>query len=220
MHYGSRISRLLIPVAIAIAIVGCTKSPADSPRLAPSAASPGQTAVLLCQPGFRLCTSCRGTPICSIQCPVCPPPANEAEPGTTTAPEPAADTAELTCRFPQRSCIGCNGQQLCALHCPECAPPAAPTAPPTPTTVATTTCHPPLHRCPGCNGGADYCGSVCLNCPVLGALAADPAPETLALVPSVDSCGGTICSPGTFCCNPSCGICTPKGVNCTQQSCN
>ena len=266
MHV-SRIPRLLIPAVIAIAMVACTKSARDSQSNPPSASAPGQTAVLLCQPGFHLCTSCRGTPICTVgPCPLCPPPASETDPGDEAAPELAtpAETAALTCRPPLRHCTGCGGQDLCAIRCPECpppeapatseapsdvaattsrpgqrlcpscnggpgfcatrcpecAPPEAPTATATPSKVAAITCHLPFHACPGCNGGPDYCGQRCFNCPVLDASATQPASETLALIPSVNSCGGRICSPGTFCCNPSCGICTPKGVNCTQQSCD
>jgi hypothetical protein len=37
---------------------------------------------------------------------------------------------------------------------------------------------------------------------------------------SANSCGGNICSKGTYCCNASCGTCVPKGMECTQQSCN
>lgn len=34
------------------------------------------------------------------------------------------------------------------------------------------------------------------------------------------TCGGTVCSAGTYCCNSSCGMCAPKGASCPQISCN
>lgn len=84
---------------------------------------------------------------------------------------------------------------------------------------AAVTCRPPQRLCIGCTG-TPICALHCPECPPSSAPQSEPVPATLALVLNVESCGGRICAPGTFCCNPSCGICTPKGVNCTQQSCN
>jgi len=151
-----------------------------------------------------------------------PPGAAPAAPGAS-APEQAA---ALTCQPGFKQCVNCNGQPICARFCPECPPPidgpATASAEP-----ASLTCKPPLRQCVGCNGGL-FCASRCPECAPQSAPGdepvaprGEPVPDTLALrPPSVESCGGTICRPGTSCCNPSCGICTPKGVNCTQQSCN
>lgn len=99
----------------------------------------------------------------------------------------------------------------------------APRATPVPAAAsveqAVPTCQPPLRLCIGCTG-TPICARLCPECPAPAAPRSEPVPAALALAPQVNSCGGAICAPGTFCCNPSCGICTPKGVNCTQQSCN
>lgn len=35
-----------------------------------------------------------------------------------------------------------------------------------------------------------------------------------------ETCGGTVCSFGTYCCNPTCNMCVPFGWGCTQEVCN
>ena len=92
----------------------------------------------------------------------------------------------------------------------EAAAPAASTA---------VTCQPPRRLCTGCTG-TPICALRCPECPPPEAAQPTEVPATASLEPVVETCGGVVCRPGTFCCNPSCGICTPKGVSCTQQSCN
>jgi hypothetical protein len=87
-----------------------------------------------------------------------------------------------------------------------------------PTMEAQSACRFPLKDCLNCNG-THLCARQCPECPPPGPTDLG-LPAALALIPAAESCGGTICRPGTHCCNPSCGICTPKGVSCTQQSCN
>src|ERR1044071_4942134 len=184
---------LILAASIAMAIVGCTRSsgePANVMPAAPSAATPEQTAVLLCPPGFRLCTSCRGTPICSLQCPVCPPP--------SVAPE---RSAALTCPSGQKVCLSCTGQQICSRVCPECPPPPPAELRTSSTEPTSLTCKPPQHQCVGCTGGL-FCSQHCPECAPQAARGTEPTAEAVAATPTclppqrqcLDCTGRTICA--------------------------
>jgi hypothetical protein len=60
---------------------------------------------------------------------------------------------------------------------------------------------------PGCSGDGG-CPNVCFGtCRVAGPV-------------SSESCGGTLCGPGSRCCNESCGVCMPTEMQaCDKQAC-
>jgi len=95
---------------------------------------------------------------------------------------------------------------------------ATPGAAAAPVEAAAPACSPPLRQCIGCNG-ALICAVRCPECAPPAAPQPEPVPATLALGPESETCGGTICAPGTFCCNASCGICTQPDEACIQIAC-